>query len=553
MIEDKIKQAEAIDLELFDRIDRHRDLYEQTTFNMKDGDGQVVPGTLNIHIPEATGMMDKFTSLLSGGTRQIQVDSEKLKDKDRAYISDFLDDSDIDADEGLNRENRWPMRMNHAFNIGLQGWGVQQVLTMPEDGRVSFADRCIERRWVTSGSSRKGLDWVSVICKRNAEDIEAEYGHTVKKEAYIRNVWTKDEEIVYLDESTGLPASQSIGTEIARRENIWGEVPFVIQSAPVGSPALSQYGTRNWGQSIYYTLDYIFDEIDWLATLAKTMAFDGMRPALQGSKIPEGYPKSGELVEMPEATPGNIPLSLIPRGDFTQAQAVYKGIIDSFKQQMGYNSLSYGDARWPMSGAAIAMLMSAKDSIMAPRMNTLALLTRGVHTMRLRQIQTLRKKRLIDPSFTVGDEFMERDYEVATLAPAGGFTLSYQFFNETLEELSARASIAQSVRGMLPDKVIRRDILRRQNPDEDDAQLDMEDAERIFPEIKIIRVIHALIDTDTPEANVEAWTLLQQVEDILKAKHKEPAPIEGVERPQPSQATNLFKGGGGRPQGEMNA
>lgn len=535
-IEKLISNAEKADQTLFDRIDRHIGLIENPDYVMRSYTGKTAPDVFHVHIDEA-GL---FLKTIMDAATSFKVDKviEGLEGKKADYIKRFVDDYTEAADSNRMIQAQWGIYPQTLYNLFLQGWAVTQPLCSVEDDVLCIDIRTPERRNMVYGAGRNKIAWGAPVMRRSKYDIEAEYNHVISNEfGLVRDGWTDTTESVFVSD-TDMLASDSIGLLVKEKENIYGCVPFVVYSAPTGSILMTDNGIENRGQGIFALLEKIFPEVDFNASILKTQSYEDLRPALQkpgAQETTDHYPAPGS-VDSPE-----VPISLVPKRDMTNAQRAYMGLINDYRQRAGLSSIQHGSMTFPVSGVALMTMLKEKGSLITPYLFTLALALQGTHKLIIKQLRSLVDKKYIDPVFLVNGN----EYDISKLELP--HTLKYRFYSESLDEMAVKASVAQSYTGILPQKAILRDIIGRQNPELDDDQLEREAAERMFPELAMFEQMHSHIDEskeENDEHDISAKMILARLEVALEQMYAQPAPLEAQKRPEPLQSINLSGGGG---------
>lgn len=547
-----IQQAEQEDNSLFGRIDRHIRLVEKDDYTMRRWDGKPVgnnseeSGVFNEHIPEARLFLRKLTEMAMGMKLNVVVEGDRTA-KEQENIRNFFTDCLEDADFILFNQAKWGFIHNNFHNIFLQGWACGQYLPYTDDGVTLNCElRPLERRNLVYGASKKEIAWAAPLTRRSKYDIKLEYDHNIKDEfGAVRDYWDKDTESVFVTGSDVgyLQSNASIGQLVKENPNIWGYSPFIIHACPTGSPLSTSKGIEHRGESVFYELEHIFDDIDFMASLIKTQAYEDLRPALHkagsGDGDPDHYPVPGSV----ENT--DVPYSLVPRRDMTNAQRAFMNMINDFLQRAGLSAVQYGSLTFPLSGVSLMQLNQAKETIMVPRFQTMALMLQGGHRLLIKQIKAMRDGGYLENKFTVNGN----EYNVDKLLKP--HNIKFQFYSESLNDMITKASVGQSLRGMLPDKVILRDVFGRPNPDLDDDMLEREAAERMFPEVMMFEQMHSHIteiESENDTHDIQARMILERLKVALKQMYAQPEALKASERPEPLQAPNLLQGGGGNGQ-----
>jgi hypothetical protein len=471
------------------------------------------------------------------------IENKKALDWFKGNPSGFIRTLSYDgADFILYNQAKCGFLQNNFYNIFLQGWACAQYLPYTDDGVTLNCElRALERRNLVYGASKKETVWAAPLTRRSKYDIKLEYGHDLKDEfGAVRDYWDKESERVFVSGGDlGFWSSQSsIGQLVKENPNIYGISPFIIHACATGSPLSTSKGIEHRGEGIFFEQEYLFNEIDFSVSLLKTQAYEDLRPALQKVSMeaaPDHYPvpASAENVD--------APYQLVPKRDMTNAQRAFIGKIEDFLQRAGMSSVQYGSLTFPLSGVSLMQLNQAKETIMVPRFQTMSLMMQGGHKLLIKQIKAMRDGGYLDNKFIVNGN----EYKVDKLLK--NHSIKFQFYSESLNDMLTKASVGQSLRGMLPDRVIMKEVFGRPNPEMDDNMLEREAAERMFPEIMMFEQMHSHIDeieTENDMHDIQARMILERLKVALKQMYAQPEPLQSSERPEPLQAPNLLQGGG---------
>jgi hypothetical protein len=180
--------------------------------------------------------------------------------------------------------------------------------------------------------------------------------------------------------------------------NQYGEPPFCI--AFPGVLDVEEQTTDKYyealGDSILHALrtqdgTTLFDEVNYVASYLKTMAYDDLKPAVQ--IMPD---KDGNEQKPPESVPGSAQMVSVksqvlpwPRGQLTTAMTTYMAKISEAEQRGTFATLEQGIIDLPQSGVAIAKKVALQNESLLPRLNCIASLYQQTALMEIRQFIAL--------------------------------------------------------------------------------------------------------------------------------------------------------------------
>ena len=520
LIEDKEAQRQPLTL----RQDEDKALIYNEKYTMEDWDGKEVPRVYSVTLPNAAIFYSKLVALIAGVSRQPTIESPDLDDDEKAFIIDFLQDMDLEIDARLNKKDELDAFTQHTGYLCARGWSAEQILCRKEGSEFISDVRPLDARWFTYEPD----EWGNIRTERTKLDIEIEFGEKIgSKTGIIYDFWDKKTEFIYLDKK-----------KIDERPNPYGYPPFVFAFVPSGPMLKEKDAIKHKGESIFYPHRDMFEEMNFMASMVKTQSFDDLRPALQepgekGSDPLEKYPTSQSSQAV------GAPLLLVPTRGMTNAMRTYMGIISTILQRAGLSAIDEGGITFPLSAVALARLMAQKQSLILPRHQALSVLYRARTRMILDQIIN------IGGTIELGAENMKRKYNTNELK--GSFTVSWNYYADSLEDRAAKQAIANAEVGMLSRRTIRKDTLQIENPEEEENLLEIEEAKRKEPLLTDLERIFSLIDEDTELSNAEAWIIKTKMMIIARQRM-----VQGVAEPEapppfkPTQQLQVFGGGGGR-------
>jgi len=166
--------------------------------------------------------------------------------------------------------------------------------------------------------------------------------------------------------------------------------------------------------------------------------------------------------------------------------------------------------------------------------------------MRIRQVIALGQ------AVKLGEPGFQRTYLPRELQ--GEYTINYRFYSLSAADLAANTALANSMGTLVSNDYKRRYVLKLQDPDGEGTKVDAESTKQLDPVIALIDQGLALIDENTPEADIKARRIYNKILGILKQeKLSETQPLQqDIERgsnlkQNPTQALPLFgKANGGK-------
>jgi len=487
LIEDKEREFR----ELRVRQDRDRDLYYGKKFEMKNFDGRKTPNVVNVTLPDAKLWAKRAIGTLGSSVVQMVVEGKDLKlmdDKETSIIEGFQKALFLEAGRRLYNRGIPDLDMFQNEQIAISGRIASRNLLRTEKGEFIPDILPLDTRYFGYELGLNGMEWGCYTTRRSKARVKSEYGIEYRGDtAGIQDFWNDKENVVFID-----------GKEAKRVKHKLGRPPFTLSLSASGSFMQDNESVRYSGESIFASTRDLFDTLNLLATIAVTTSQYGFNPPMQK----EGQPGAKKPEKPPFGVGTVVPVNVgelyreMPLPDINNAIRFAYGLIYSRIQQGGMSTVELGNLDFPLSGAALTILMATKDPIFLPMFQAKAVWYQETAKMVIDQYISGGMKA------ELGEEGEKMTFYPAQLK--GDYTIKYKFFNTSPVEDLARYSVATSAREWLPADMIRRDVLALENPDQVNAQIQAEKAELANPMIASYNRIHALIEQgDDVKAKLE--------------------------------------------------
>ncbi|KKK52380.1 hypothetical protein LCGC14_3105500, partial [marine sediment metagenome] len=340
----------------------------------------------SVTIPNASLFFAKIWALIASVSRLPTINSEILTDDEKADIVNFIQDDDYEIDALLNNRGQLAAFEAHAKYLSGRGWTVEQHLSRKgKDGEFLTDVRPLDPYGFTYSSGIYGMKWGCIETLRSKADIEDEFNLSISGDnAVVKDFWNSEKEYIYLKQETGIK-----GKQIDERDNPYGYPPFIVKAVPFGPGRLKRCGNlqdtlKGTGESIFYPHRDMFAELNWMASVIKTQAYDDLRPALQmpGDKTAKTPKEYAGLSKTTKAV--KDPLILVPTRGMTRSMLEFMRIIESIIQRSGLSTIDQGVLDFPLAAVALAKMMAVKESLTLPRLQAMS------------ELYQLRTKMIID-------------------------------------------------------------------------------------------------------------------------------------------------------------
>jgi len=525
---------------LFTRMDEDKDLLYLAKYQMKDKDGNPIPGIINLTLNDCAVFAANVIAALGGASEQVVVESEDKK-LDTHYIEDFQRAAFASAEELLRKQVKPQLGPFIDEQTCVRGAGAARVLFRERDKELIPDIMPMDTRYLVYEADNKGLSFTSYWMTRDKADIISEYpeAKVSGKDAVVRDMWTPKVNEVWVDEK-----------KVKDDENTWGYIPVCMQIVPIGSMLLDKDSLSHHGESIFFLIRDLIPELFRLASIIQTMNL----AALKGSK--QFASKQGITATLPdredyEGMGGMVAvdigggITLVPIADIKRAAMMLHSMIETRIQRGSLSNLDLGImGNQPWSAIALIEIGEGRDQIFLPRLGTKGLLKQDIAEMFTRQVIDL------GHSVDLGTRGHKRTFEIGKLD--GEYETTYKYYVKSPKIDAARLSIAGPAERYYDKKSILSDILQAEDPEGILRKRYSDMAEQVSPVILKTRIIRALLEKDDEDSQYEAELMSAEmgmsVEQIMAGEvakepeiTKPPGAGEGMEGILP-----LFGRGGGK-------
>ncbi|KKN75009.1 hypothetical protein LCGC14_0385110 [marine sediment metagenome] len=517
---DLVKEKESEFWDLTRRMDTDKGLQYLDKYVMRDKDNLIVPNMINITLPDTAIFFAEIVSRLGDATEQIKVTSES-KSLDTASIEEFQKAAFSAANDRRRLQGLNPLNVHTDEQVCSRGRAGRRVLFRLEDGVLIPDITPWDMRFVTYDFDETGLKWAAYKTERTKGMILAEYDVITKgKTAVVLDVWDKDHNEVWIDDKLRL-----------EQEHIYGFTPVAIQIVPLGSMLADEDSLKHSGESLFFLIRDLVPEINRLMTIAQTI---NMRLVHGAYNWKNRAGASAEPPDYDEAT-GIGAITAMGTDEDLDPQAV-QDIQRSFTElnrelntRLQRGSISNLDlgilGSTPPSGVSLLAAKAERDTVYRPRINTKSLLNETTAEMFTKQVIQ------IGGSVELGPEGHKQTFQTSKLT--GEYQTEYKYFVKSPELDAGAVTLAAAYGDLIPERAKRREILQREDPDEDELWLSFEELGRMFPMVKANRNIRDVLKL--AEDGVEGAELDAEIASAAMGKSLEQVLAGEVEPPKPEE------------------
>jgi len=531
--------------ELHSRMDTDAGLADLGSYTLQDVNKKNVPRAISVTLNDAKVFAWTVESSLGRASEQVIVETDDKK-LDTAYIEDAVKASLAAASDRLTNRGDWPLNPFFDQQTCRRGRAAARCLfridkEIDKEGVLIPDIVYWDTRYMYYGMGNDGFAWAAYEMERSKGDIEVDYPDaTVSgKAATVLDIWAPDHNEVYIDDK-----------KIKEEPNPYGYVPVCFQMVPLGSMLADKGAIKYRGESIFFLIRDLLPELNRLVSLIQSLNQKELEHALQWAS------EGGQTATPPKYADADSPgtvlsvdkgggLSPVPYGYLRQQAWLLHSMIETRIQRGSLSNFEYGTFTQPMSAVALITVGEGRDQVFLPRLGTRGLLNQQLAYMLIDQLIKTEQSKI-----EIGPRGHKRVFDIRKLQ--GEYSIEFTYFVTSPKIDAARFSMASAARGMIPDKAIRRDILQREDPDEDERLMGWEEAEQLSVLVKMRRRIADLLkiaDRGDEDARIDAELMAAEMgvtlEQILSGQMAPPQPGQTKREQAGEGLLPMFDKGGG--------
>lgn len=542
LIQDRKKELKDV----HDRMDKDRELVNLEKFVFKDVKDNKVPNAISVTLNDPAVFATTVESSLNSATEQITVASSDKK-VDTGIVEDVLRAVFGSSNERLTKGGGWPLNPFFDQQMTRRGRAFARVLCRVEDG-VFIPDIAYwDSRFVYDGLGPDGMQFAGYETYMSVGGIRKEGWYNdpkckfeidkIKGGATVTDAWDSEHHEVFINKDRAFEEPHS-----------YGYCPVVFQLVPMGSMLSDKEDFKSQGESIFFLIRDLIPELNRLVSIIQSLNQKAFDNAMLW-KTPEGIegtpPDYDKLTQPGQVTSAAIgggaePVSF---GQLRREAWLLHTMIETRIQRGSVSNLDLGImGNQPWSAVSLITLGEGRDQVFLPRLGARGMLNTQIADMALEQIVQSGQGNV-----EIGTRGHKRSFRVAKLQ--GEFEITFEYFVKSPQVDVARYSMAAAAGNLIPERAKRRDILQREDPDDDEKWLRWEQAEVLSPMVKYNRTIQALrkmAEEGDEDADFEAELMSAEMGMIAQQAGAQPQPKpEEAKKPEP--LVPLFGAGAGRP------
>jgi len=546
-----VKDKKDENKELYKRMDTDRDLVNLSAYTLKDTNGREIPHAVSITLNDPAYFATNVEASLNNATEQVTVDTDN-KQLDATYIEDLIKAAFASANNRLIKQSRFALNPVFDQQMCRRGRGTARCLFRLDKGEMIADITPWDPRYVLYAMSYKGLAWAAYDTYQSKAEVEAQAwaqvaGYTTNsKGVQVIDVWDTEHNEILIDNK-----------KVYEQTHKYGVTPVCFQMVPMGSMLADKESMQYQGESIFFLIRDMVPELNRLVSIIQSLNMKALDAAMlwkgtagEGA-VPPDYDKLTEpgAVTSAEIGGGAEPVLY---GELKRSAYLLHTMIETRIQRGSLSNLDLGImGNQPWSAVALIEIGEGRDQVFLPRLGARGLLKQQLAEMLISQIIA------IGQSVEIGTPGHKRTFDVGKLE--GDYEISYKYFVKSPKIEAARYSMAAAAGNSIPESAKRREILQREDPEEDERMLRWEEAELLSPAIKMNRTIKALLDmASRGDEDAEFEAELMAAEMGVSLEQMISGNAEQTPKPkQPQEPTQMMPlmggqggsrgGGGGRP------
>jgi len=524
----RVKDRETELDSLRKRQDADKNLLYLTKYVMADADNKAVPNIINVTLNRPAVLAANIIASLGKVSEQRLVSSDKAS-IDTHYIEAFIKASLAMANDRLSRRSKPKINPFFDEQVSIRGSGSAFCVFQMVDGILVPDIRTWDTRYVTTEMDMQGLIYACYTTMRRRSDLEVEYIGKVKgttTRMQVRDIWDKTHNEVWIENE-----------KVFEQGHSYGYVPVVYEEVPLGSQLADEDAEAHHGESIFFLIRTVIPEFYRLASIMTTLNLKAVKAPMKAKKKGAGEPPEYEdvtgLAEITAMEPDED-IAPIDYGDAKRAAEIAYKMFDQALSEGSLPPEAYGSIDIDLSGVALIELGERSGAVIVPRLETKASLNTQLANMLIRQcIQ-------IGGSIEVGTPGHKRSFDTEKLK--GEYDVNFTYFPKSPKLDMARYSMAAQAKTVaIPQRTIDEEILQVEDPDGRERMRRWEEAERLFPSIKIQRTLRSLIgETPKPgdddadfEAELAAMEAQVNLQSMMKGEVTQQPKVEELPKPNP--------------------
>lgn len=474
---------------LYTRQDADATALQDPSYTLTDKDGKTVRNVLSM-CANKLQLFDAYVEASLGRAKENLVVESNNKSVDTGKIEEVANAMWAQINQKRRKQGRWPIDSvidQFSCRRGSAGMSITANQIKDEEGgeRLDIEAVAWDPRWSTFIMGENEPEQAGREIEMKKDEIESQPLAKAKKfllsspKAIQTEIWTTKEHIFYIDEK-----------EAFKEPNPYRFVPVPWQEVPVGSMLQDKSIEQYRGESILYMVRDLINEYNRILSILNTKSFQSIKPPMQADTelaLPDdGYEELTGMGKMTKVDKQNaihpVMLPDLRESAIAILNELKEMLNDSTLSRITLGSLPSGG----LSAVALLQVVQGQGQIYMPRLGVRGLIKQTATEYLFKMIKALKLT-----SFTIGSPGNSKTYPIKILD--GQYDISYVYTNSSAESDSAQIALAQTHKnlGLLPDKIILKDVLKRDDWQGDYYEMLWQRMEQRVPTIAIFREMMA--------------------------------------------------------------
>ena len=506
---------------LRERMEEDYEIYRLTAFDAGEGYQNYTSNAPQTYADKIIGWLAAHQVVIRVPHRGDPTEDRERNDAKERLLIGFL----RSADDGLIEQLVPALKPQLSWYICLRGWYAGRALLVKDEDEGTYVDVTpwdpLHTYW---SKGKRGLEWACYKVRRTRDEIESEYPK-FNFDEFSSNGRTPDEGgfdvYDYYDREDNCVVIEG---KFAKRPTPHGANRVPVFLGMVGSqPPLQAWQggrsneelTAEYGDSVFRSNRDLYEKHNFTMSVMLEMVARARKQGVvvrsrDGSKTLEEDPyREGAEIALAEGEAVE-PLGLM---EIARETGAYMGLVSGEIQRGSLPFSVYGELQFQLSGFAINTLRQGIQTVLQPRLEAM-------------------KSAYLQICNLLADQYGSGAFEALELS---GWGNNRQWFSEEIEydvvdgvgapevdmvgnlpqDEMTKMSMAQMAREgpvpLLPDLVIRDEILGLQNSDEVESQIKEQMAERTLPEASLWTLLKATEDRGRPDLSQFYFAQLGEV------------------------------------------
>ncbi len=484
--------------QLFERhkvMDESEELANQKDFHLTTFDGKsFLDNVINVTGNYAPTFADAVSSDLLSAKWQTVIEGD-IPSKQAHDIEQFVDDNFEQADEQLLNQFGLSSLMSWLSNhVCVRSFIGVKWISEIADGQYKIDCLPVDMRWCGWVFGENGLVWVAPMFFKNSDEFMNDPDYKDSQTKLIANTdyaqvdwWNKENHEVWVAKGDTYDPTSTKGTRIFDEKNTLGYPPFVIVLPSTGFMLRGKNWIANESPDVFWLNRKLYKEANRSLSIEQTIGMDILYPPYEREvenitgQPSKPVPKSGESLDVKKGERHQP----VPRGDLNRASVQARQDILTQIATGGVSDAELGAAGLDRPGIWFAKQFEIRHKREKPLFEALAMMKEGLARMMIKQF--------IESEETGGELLIGRTgrrnkFSAKMLGDPDSYRISFKYNISSKEMEIVNLAQAQAAQGVVPQKIITRDILQAEDPDEWDRMLELEKAKAANPAIGLLEM-----------------------------------------------------------------